>query len=77
MNAYQKAATLVLRLIGCYLAAIGATGFAYLAAMKALGQTVPAYPSERFVASVFWFAGGIILVLFSKLLGRCLGHGLE
>ncbi len=77
MNAYQKTATLVLRLIGCYLAAIGATGPAYLAAMKALGQNAPTYPSERFVASVLWFAGGIVLVLFSKPLGRCLGHGLE
>jgi hypothetical protein len=47
MNAYQEAATLVLRLVGSALAAIGVIGPLSIAATKAIGQAVPDYPGSR------------------------------
>jgi hypothetical protein len=75
MNAYQKAATLVLRLVGSALAAIGAIGPIAIAATKAIGQDSPS--SGRWAGSAMWFIGGILLILLSKTLGRMLGSGLD
>jgi hypothetical protein len=77
MNAYQKAATFVLRIVGCVLTVVGATGPSYVLCVGLISGNSPQYPLERWVASIVWTAGGVVLVLLSKLIGRLLGHGLD
>jgi len=78
MNAYQKTATFVLRIAGCALAAIGAMGLIYVvAAVRATGQAPSTDSSDRLVASLVWLGGGLVMLLFSKPIGRLLGRGLD
>ncbi len=77
MNAYQKVATLLLRLVGLVVLVIGAAGICWVGLMGALGFEVPTYPSSRYASSLFWIVGGLVLTLISKPLGRVLGHGLD
>jgi hypothetical protein len=77
MNQYQKAAALVTRILGCVVAMVGLIGPLYITALQIAGQPTLAYPKERWVGSVAWVIGGIILVLASKRIGRRLGGGLE
>jgi hypothetical protein len=77
MNVFQKAAALILRIVGATLAVMGALGPAYIGLLKAIGRDAPAYPSERWAGSIFWGAGGLVLMFLSKPLGRLLGRGLD
>ena len=77
MNRYQMAAILVVRMVGCALALIGLVGPLSVAVMTALGQSAPSYPSQRYVGSLIWLIGGVVLVVVAKPIGRRLGSGLE
>ena len=77
MNAYQKTAIVVLRVLGSGVAMMGAVGPAYIGAMRVIGHATEEYPSDRWAASVLWTLGGVTLVLLSKPLGCLLGSGLD
>ena len=77
MNPYQKVAAFVIRIVGSILIMAGIMGPLGIAALRLAGQAAPTYPIERWVGSVIWGVGGIILVLASKPIGRRLGGGLE
>jgi len=77
MNQYQKAAALVLRIVGTVMALIGAIGPLYVGALQAMGQNTHAYPKERLLGSIAWLIGGLALTAGAKPLGRRLGGGLE
>jgi hypothetical protein len=77
MNQYQKAATLVVRVVGSIVAVVGLMGPFYITVLQIAGQAAPAYPTERWAGSIVWLLGGVILALASKPIGRRLGGGLE
>jgi hypothetical protein len=77
MNPWQKAAALVLRMAGSVIAVTGAMGPLYVAVISVLGGHAPLYPADRWVGSVVWLLGGVVLVALSRPLGRLLGRGLD
>jgi hypothetical protein len=77
MNVYQKTATIILRIAGCALVAIGVMGLLYFVGRSAVGQSPSADLSDRLVASIVWLVSGIIVLPLSKPIGRLLGHGLD
>jgi hypothetical protein len=77
MSPYQKAASLVIRMVGVVLAVMGGLGPLYVAILAALRHATPPYPTERWLGSAVWLLGGLLLVLASKPLGRALGRGLD
>ncbi|PYQ63180.1 MAG: hypothetical protein DMF53_10905 [Acidobacteria bacterium] len=77
MNSFQKAGVLIIRFMGAIIAAVGLLGPLYAAFTKAIGKHVPDYPDERWIGSIVWAVGGIVLVFAAKPLGRLLGRGLE
>ena len=77
MTQYQKAATLVVRIIGVLITLAGLAGPLYKLVLEISGQPVPARVNERWAASVTWVIGGVVLTLLSKVLGKRLGQGLE
>ena len=77
MNPYQKAATLIARIVGAVIALVGVMGPIYAVVWRATGQHVPDYPAERWVGSVLWAVGGLALIFAAKPLGRLTGRGLE
>ena len=76
MNPYQKAAVLVVRLIGCVVALIGLIGPLSVGLMGLAGQGAPTYAAQRWVASLLWLIGGAVLIVASKPIGRRFGAGL-
>ena len=77
MNQYQKLAALLIRLIGSAIAVVGIMGPLYIGILVALGKDSPSYSPERWVGSVVWAVAGILLIVFSKILGRLFGRGLN
>ena len=76
MNAYQKIATLVIRLVGFGVAMVGLWYLLYLGFIVIIGG-VGAYPAARGWGSVMGVVMGIVLVLAGKPLGGLIGKGLE
>ena len=76
MNAYQKAATLALRMFGSLVALHGASGPIYIVVDRAIGESWRDVPG-RWSASAIWLVAGVVLVLLSKPLGRLFGSRLD
>jgi len=77
MNVFQKTATLIARLVGCAIAAVGVIGPAWVIALKILGAYNGHVPVGGWAASLAWVVGGIGLILISKPIGRWIGSGLD
>ena len=77
MNQYQKLAALLIRLIGTAIAVVGMMGPLYIGILVALGKHFPTYSLERWMGSVVWAVSGILMIIFSKNLGRLFGRGLS
>jgi len=77
MNQYQKLATLFLRLFGTAIAVVGIMGPIYIGLLVVLGKDTPTYGLDRWAGSILWAIAGILLVRFSKNLGRVFGRGLD
>jgi len=76
MTAYQKIATLVVRLVGFGVSMVGLWYLLYLGFIVVTGG-VSAYPAARGWGSVTGVVMGIVLVVAGKPLGCLLGKGLE
>ena len=76
MNAYQKIATLVVRLVGFGVAMVGLWYLLYVGFIVVTGGP-SAYPAARGWGSVIGLVMGIVLVVASKPIGCLLGKGLE
>ena len=63
--------------MGSVIALVGFMGPVSVAILQVTGRVAPAYPPERWIGSISWLIGGIILVLAAKPIGRRLGGGLE
>ena len=73
MNFYQRLGVFLTRIIGLFVAIIGAMGlFDYLVGRV---QGSP-NPSERLGAAFTWTAVGVVVFALGKPLGRLLGGGL-
>ena len=77
MNPLQKAATLIVRLLGSAMVVVAVSGMLYLGFMAATGQDLSAFPGTRRVGSVVWGAAGCILIAGAKRIGYLMGHGLD
>ena len=77
MNDRQKLAALLLRIVGGGWSALIIVGFTMRFVEKAFGVSIQEYPTHTILGNVFYIVGGILLVVFSKPLGRLLGRGLE
>ena len=77
MTSYQRIAALVLRLIGT----IWTIFFVLLWCMYIIemvsGVAVQRYPLHTILGNVAYVAMGLVLIIFSKTLGRLIGRGLE
>ena len=76
MNPYQKAATLVVRLVGGTILMVVALGMLYFVFMAATGQDLSAFGAQR-VGSFVWGAVGLVLIAVAKPIGRLMGRGLD
>ena len=76
MNAYQKIATLVIRLVGFGVALVGLWYLLYWGFIVVTGG-VSAYPAARGWGSVMGVVMGIALGMAGKPLGCLIGKGLE
>ena len=65
------------RIVGCVLSLVGVMGPLYITILQIAGQPAPTYPRERWMGSLTWIVGGVVLFLASKPIGRRLGGGLE
>ena len=75
MDQSQKLAVMMLRFIGGAIALLGIAGPLYaIIAYLFVGTKLP---GERWIASVVWTIAGVLLVVFSKQIGRLLGRGLD
>ena len=77
MNSYQKFAVFLIRVTGVVVAVRAIVGPVQVGLLRLLGVRGYDYPTERWLASLFWGVGGIVLVLLAKPIGRFLGRGLE
>jgi hypothetical protein len=77
MNPYHKLATFLARLIGSIMVLAGLGGPVALLAYRLMGRNLPSYPDERWFASFFWAAMGLVILLLGRPIGRALGRGLE
>jgi hypothetical protein len=77
MNEYQKVGVLIVRLAGAIVAVFGLVGPLYAILARAIGHHVPDYSADRWIGSITWAVGGIVLMLVSKPLGRLFGRGLD
>jgi hypothetical protein len=77
MNAYQKAATLAIRMFGGLVALRGASGPLYIVVERAISGSWRDYGQDRWSASAIWLVAGCALVLLSKQLGRLFGSSLD
>ena len=77
MNSYQKLGTFLSRLIGSVVALVGFVGPLHYGASRLIGASALEYATDRFLGSLMWAISGVILILFSKGIGRLLGGGLE
>lgn len=76
MNQYQNLAALLFRLSGAYIVIVGILGPLYIGFLVVFGKEGPDYGYDRWVGSMLWAIAGILLLLFSKFLGRLFGRGL-
>jgi hypothetical protein len=76
MNAYQKNATLVVRLVGFGVFLVGLWYLLYLRFIVVTGG-VSAYPAARGWGSILGLVLGIVLVVAGRPIGCLLGKGLE
>jgi len=76
MNQHQKLAALLLRLFGAVMAVVGVMGPLYIGFLVALGKDAPTYGPNRWAGSIVWAIAGVLLIIFSKNLGRLFGRGL-
>ena len=77
MNQYQRAAALVIRILGSVLIAWAVVGPLYVVILWALWHVPPVYSKDHWSASLWWGSMGALLIALSKPLGRLLGRGLE
>ncbi|ULU26792.1 hypothetical protein [Dyella terrae] len=77
MTSYQRIATLIFRLAGTtwtvFLAFIWSLYFAEMA----LGVEVQRYPTHTIIGNAGYVAFGVLVIVFSKPLGRLVARGLE
>lgn len=77
MTSYQRIATLVLRLAGTawvvFLVFIWSLYFAEMA----LGVEVQHYPTHTIIGNAGYVAVGVLVIVFSKPLGRLVARGLD
>jgi len=77
MTSHQRIATLVLRLVGTFWAAFFAFGWGLYFAEMAFGIEVQRYPAHAIIGNVAYVALGLLVIVFSKPLGRVVARGLE
>lgn len=76
MTDSQKLAVLVLRIVGAGWTLLVTLGLSMLGIESALGVTVQHYPAHTVIGNIAYLVVGLLLVLFSKPLGRLLGKGI-
>ena len=77
MNQYQRIGTFLVRLAGGTVCLMGVLGMLYAMLVKAgVVAATPAHPESATVSAV-WLAGGAVLLLTARRVGRWLGRGLD
>ena len=77
MTSHQRIATLVLRLTGTIWTAFFALGWGLYFAEMALGVEVQRYPMHTIIGNVAYVAMGLLVIVFSRPMGRLIARGLE
>ena len=76
MNPYQKLATFILRLVAAVWTAFLVLSWSMYAIEAAAGLDVPHYPAHTVIGNMAYIVIGLLVLFFSKPLGRFLGRGL-
>lgn len=77
LNAHQKLAVIVLRLVAALWTAFIVLGWSMYAVEAAVGVEVQHYPEHTIIGNMAYIAFGVLVLVFSMPLGRLLGRGLE
>jgi hypothetical protein len=77
MNHYQKLAVLLIRCGGTAMGALGLFGSVYGTVLRGVGMEFRPDQAERYYASFWYVAFGLVLFLLGRPLGRRLGGGLD
>lgn len=76
MTSYQRIATLVLRLLGTVWTVFFILVWCMYLVEMAVGVAVQRYPLHTILGNVAYIAMGLLLIVFSRPLGRLIGRGL-
>jgi hypothetical protein len=77
MTNYQRIATLVFRLAGTVWAVFFIFIWSLYFAEMALGVEVQRYPTHTIIGNAGYMVFGVLVIVFSKPLGRLVARGLE
>jgi hypothetical protein len=76
LNSYQKLATFILRLVAAVWTAFLVLSWSMYVVEAVAGVNVQHYPAHTVIGNMAYIVVGLLVLLFSKPLGRLLGRGL-
>ena len=76
LNLYQKLATFILRLVAGVWTAFLVLSWCMYAVESFAGVSVSHYPAHTVIGNMAYVVVGLLVLFFSKPLGRLLGRGL-
>lgn len=77
MTSYQRIAALILRLVGIIWTMFFIFGWSVYLAELSLGVEVQRYPMHTIIGNVAYVVLGLLVIVFSRPLGRLIVRGLE
>jgi hypothetical protein len=76
VNSHQKLATLILRLVAAAWTTFIALGWSMYAIEASVGINVQHYPAHTVIGNMAYIVIGMLVLIFSKSLGKLLGRDL-